>query len=274
MPDLHHLVARAGGHEQDLLLAADAAVDEAHENDDAAVVVVLTVEDQRLERRVRIAGGRGHARHDRFQDRVDIDARLGRDLRRVLRRNADDLLDLVLDALRVGGGQVDLVDDGQDLQIVVQREVGVRERLGLHALARVDDQHGSLAGGERAADLVVEVDVPRRVDQIQRIALAVLRLVLQPYGAGLDRDAALLFQLHVVEDLVLHDTLLHRAAFFDQPVGERGLAVVDVGDDGEIADVPLVNHARCLPSSQARARRDRPARAGCSKNPAPSLAPD
>jgi hypothetical protein len=33
--------------------------------------------------------------------------------------------------------------------------------------------------------------------------------------------------------------LLHGAAGLDEPVGERGFAVVDVGDDGKIADVVL-----------------------------------
>ena len=49
-------------------------------------------------------------------------------------------------------------------------------------------------------------------------------------------DAPLPFQIHVVQDLVLHLPLLHRAAQLDQPVGEGGFAVVYVGNDGKISN--------------------------------------
>jgi hypothetical protein len=51
----------------------------------------------------------------------------------------------------------------------------------------------------------------------------------------LDRDAALLLEVHRVEMLVGHLALSDGAGVFEQAVGERGLAVVDVRDDAEIA---------------------------------------
>ena len=56
------------------------------------------------------------------------------------RVDADHVLDLLANALGLGRGQIDLVEDGDDLVIVVDREVGIRERLRLDALRRVDDQ--------------------------------------------------------------------------------------------------------------------------------------
>ncbi len=44
-------------------------------------------------------------------------------------------------------------------------------------------------------------------------------------------------KFHVVQQLLLHLPLLHRARGFQQPIGQRALAVVDMGDDAEIADV-------------------------------------
>ena len=44
-------------------------------------------------------------------------------------------------------------------------------------------------------------------------------------------------QIHVIEDLIFHDTLFDGATLFDQTVGERGFAVVNMGNDGEIANV-------------------------------------
>ena len=239
--DLEDLVLRAGGHEADLHVAPDRALHHAHEDDDAAVGVILAVEHERLQRRVRVALRGGDVVDDAVEHGLNVDALLGGDLRRVHGGDADDVLDLGLGAVRVGGGQVDLVDDGQDLQIVVQREIGVRERLRLDALRGVHDEHRALAGGERPADLIVEVHVARRVDEVQRIGLAVARIV-QTHGAGLDRDAALALELHVVEELIGHVALLHRAAELDEPVGQGGFAVVDVGDDGKVPDVVLRDH--------------------------------
>ena len=190
--------------------------------------------------------------NDVVEHGLDVDALLGRDLRRVHGRDADDVLDLGLGALGVGGRQVDLVDDRQDLEIVLERQVGVGERLRLHALRGVHDQHGALARGERAADLVVEVHVARRVDEVERVGLAAA-VIRQADGARLDRDAALALEVHVVEQLRLHLALIHGAAQLDEPVGQRGLAVVDVCDDRKIADVFLWDH-RAISSSAASAR--------------------
>jgi hypothetical protein len=44
--------------------------------------------------------------------------------------------------------------------------------------------------------------------------------------------------------LLLHVALGHGAGQLDQPVGERGFPVVDMGDDGEVADAGGVGHAR------------------------------
>jgi hypothetical protein len=64
-----------------------------------------------------------------------------------------------------------------------------------------------------------------------------LRVVDQAHGVGLDGDAALALDIHRIEHLLLHLALLERAGHLDEPVGERRFAVVDMGDDGEVADV-------------------------------------
>jgi hypothetical protein len=79
--------------------------------------------------------------------------------------------------------------------------------------------------------------VPGGVDQVEDVGLAVLRLVVEPHGARLDGDAALALEVHVVEQLRVHLALGHRAGALEDAVGERRLAVVDVRDDREVADV-------------------------------------
>ena len=52
----------------------------------------------------------------------------------------------------------------------------------------------------------------------------------------LDGDAALALEIHRVEDLRFHLARLQRAGHLEKAIGQRRLAVVDVRDDGEIAD--------------------------------------
>ena len=54
-------------------------------------------------------------------------------------------------------------------------------------------------------------------------------------------DAALPLNVHGVENLLLHLAVLEAAAQLDQPVGKGRLAVVDMRDDREIADVVEVD---------------------------------
>ena len=115
----------------------------------------------------------------------------------------------------------------------------VGQRLGLDALGRVDDEDRALAGLEAVADLVGEVDVAGRVDEVEAVGQAVLRRVLEAHGAGLDRDALLALEVHRVEDLARHLPRIDRVGQLEQPVGERGLAVIDVGDDREVAQAVL-----------------------------------
>jgi hypothetical protein len=82
------------------------------------------------------------------------------------------------------------------------------------------------------------------VHQVELIGLAVLVLIVEAHGLRLDGDAALALDLHGIEDLVLHLAVGDVAAQLDQPVGQRRLAVVDVRDDGEIADQRRVGHGR------------------------------
>ena len=95
-------------------------------------------------------------------------------------------------------------------------------------------QQRAFAGGERPGHLVGEVDVARRVDQVEGVLLAVRRGVVQADRVRLDGDAALALEVHRVEDLRLHLAGLQGAGDLEKPVGQRRLAVVDVGDDREI----------------------------------------
>ena len=236
VPDLVDLGLGPGLHRGDRLARREAAVDHPHVGDDAAVLVELGVEDQRPRRRLGVARRRRDARDDRLEHLLDPLPRLGRDPQRVAGIAAEQVGDLAGDPLGVGARQVDLVEHRHQLEPGLDRRVGVGDRLGLDALGGVDDEQRALAGGEAARDLIGEVDVARGVDQVQVVGLAVARLVVDAHGLRLDRDPALALEVHRVEDLGAHVLRVHGAGQLEDAIGERRLAVVDVGDDREVAD--------------------------------------
>ena len=82
----------------------------------------------------------------------------------------------------------------------------------------------------------------RRVDEIELIGFAVVRLVEETHRPGLDGDAAFPLQVHVVQELALHLPLGHRVAQLDEPVRQRGFSVVDVCNDRKVANFVLFCH--------------------------------
>ena len=81
---------------------------------------------------------------DGFQNLVDADALLGAAQHGIAGVQPDDGFDLLADALRFGRRKIDLVDDRDDFQVVMQREVGVGESLSFHALGCVHHQQARL----------------------------------------------------------------------------------------------------------------------------------
>ncbi len=175
MADLLDLVLLAGVHEPDASGPARTVPSLTRtEQDHAAVGVVLGVEDQGAQRVVRIALRRRQLCDDRLQHVVDADALLGRAEHGLEGVEPEVGVDLLAHPLDVGRGEVDLVDDRHDLEVVLEGEVEVGDGLRLDALGGVDEQQRPLAGHQRAAHLVGEVDVAGGVDQVELVVLAVL----------------------------------------------------------------------------------------------------
>ena len=72
------------------------------------------------------------------------------------------------------------------------------------------------------------------------IELAVCGFVRQPHRLRFDRDPALAFQIHVVEELSLHLALVNRERLIDHAVRKCRLTVVDMRNDREVPDSTLV----------------------------------
>ena len=232
-----HVVGGVGAHHADALAFLEHAVNDTHQHNHAEIEVVPAVNQQCLECGIAVAFRRRQPRDDRFQHLRNVQPGLGGNLDRVAGIESDHILDLLLNLGRLGGGQVHLIEHRHDLVAVVDRLINVRQGLRFNALAGIDHQQRTLASGERAVDLIGEVHVTGRIDQIEDIVLAIARFVIEPHSLRLDGNSALALDVHGIEHLLLHLARLQPAGELNQPVGQRRFSMVDMGDDGEIADV-------------------------------------
>ena len=132
-----------------------------------------------------------------------------------------------------GVGAVHLVDhdDGLEphLQGLRDHEFGLRQR----ALGGVDQDQRAIHHIEDALDLAAEIGVARRVDDIDAGVLPDQRGRL-----GEDGNAALAFEVVGIH-CPLGDALIvaERAGLLQKAVDQGGFAMVDMGNDGDVAQV-------------------------------------
>ncbi len=74
------------------------------------------------------------------------------------------------------------------------------------------------------------------VNQVERIFLAIENVV-HLYGVAFNGDASLALQLHIVEHLCLKVFTFYCFGYFEQTVGQRAFAVVDVCYNAKITNV-------------------------------------
>ena len=103
-------------------------------------------------------------------------------------------------------------------------------------LCRINDKDRAFTGGKCSGNLVIEIHMPRRVDQVEGILLPVLRLIYNTHSLGLYCDSALTLQVHIVQDLLLHLAAGQRAGMLNQTVRQRRLAVVNMRNNTKIPD--------------------------------------
>ncbi len=228
---------RAGCHQQNLFLWTQGPVNDAHQHHNTDIIVEPGIDDQRLQRRLGVPLRRRHLGNHGFEHFTYAQASLGRAMHRVRSIDADHLLDLANRIIRVRRRQIDLVQHRHDLDTEFNRGVAVRHGLCLDALRRIDHQQRPFARGKRAANFITEVDMSWSVDQIEVIDFTVHRLVRQRSCLRLDRNTALAFQIHRIKHLRFHFAIRQPTAQLNDSVGQSRLAMVDMGNDGEITNV-------------------------------------
>ena len=258
-------------HPGDRLALLERAVEDAQQREAAEERAGVEVRDPRLQRRLVVVGRGGHVLEDRLEQRLEVvvvgkgavlgtvagcragatagvhdghveqrvDVEVGHVVDEVAREAEQQVVRLFLDLgdARVGAvGLVDEQDDGKlRLERLAQHEAGLRQR----ALARVDEQHDAVDHGQAALDLAAEVGVAGGVDDVDRDGhLGVDALVGDRRVLGEDRDALLTLEVVRVHRALFHVLVRAEGAGLTQHgVDERGLAVVDVRDDRDVAEV-------------------------------------
>ncbi len=179
--------------------------------------------------------------HNRFEDIFHAETAFRADHQRIVRRNGEHAFDLLFHEVGLRGWQIDFVDHRKNGEIVTGGQKSIRYSLRFDTLAGVDHEQGAFASRKGARHFIGKIDVAGRVDQIQLVCVSVFGVVMEANAFGFDGDATLALQVHGIEDLLVHFALRKRAGHFEQAVGERGFAVVDVRDDTKIADKPWVH---------------------------------
>ena len=230
-------VGAARQHQPDALALGELAVDDTHQHDDAEIGVIPAVHEQRFQRlawrRPWAAGGGARSPPAPPRRRGPVLAEISSAL-----EASSPITSSICWRTRSGSaaGRSILFRTGHDLVMVVERLIDIGQGLRLDALGRIDHEQRAFAGREAAVDLIGEIDMARRVDEVQLVDLAVARVIIEAHGLRLDGDAALALDIHGIEHLLLHLPRRQAPAKLDQPVGERRFAVIDMGDDGEVAD--------------------------------------
>ena len=145
-------------------------------------------------------------------------------------------------ALGIAARAIDLVDHQDRAQAQRQRLAGDEAGLRHRAFEGVDQQQHRVDHLEHALDLAAEVGVAGRVDDVDARALPGDRGELRQDG-----DAALALEIVRVHRAVGDDLAgAELTGLAQEAVDQRGLAVVDVGDDGDVSDIGPRHGARCL----------------------------
>ncbi len=112
------------GHRQKSRPGRKGPVHDSQVADDAAIRIELSVEDQRAQM-IAVSLWRRNALDDRLQDGFDTDPVLGAGENAFALLHHEQFFDLAHDALGIGGRQVDLIDDRDDREFVLERQVVV-----------------------------------------------------------------------------------------------------------------------------------------------------
>ena len=248
--DLRSHCAAVPAHQGDVFARLHRPFEDAADGEASEIVGVVEVRDEHLQNLVRIAAGLGHGLDDGFEEGFEaLHFLVGGEAREAGSRVCvdhgevelglvcvqvdEEVVDRIQHFLDARVLAVDLVDDHDGREFLLERLAQDIAGLGERPFRSVDEEEDTVDHAERALDLSAEVGVSGGVADVDLDALVADRRVL-----GEDGDAALAFEIVRVHDpigdlLVFPET----AGLAKEGVHERRLAMIDVGDDGDVAQL-------------------------------------
>ncbi len=155
----------------------------------------------------------------------------------------------VMNFMRTGVAAIDLVDQHDRTQAEGERLAGDELGLRHRAFGRVDQHHHAVDHRQDTLDLAAEIGVAGGVDDVDA--------GIFPHDAGAlgqNRDATFLFQVVAVHHALVNLLVFAEGAgLAEHGVDKGGLAMVDVGDDGDVTKVHDTHTAERVDSTK-RAR--------------------
>ena len=201
---LCHQILRAGRHHPDLCANLYRAFHDSAEYDNTFIGIVNCIKNECLKRCVRISRRCRNLCDNLLQNLINIKSGLGGYSRRIRCLYTDHILNLFNYLIRSRTGQINLVDDRHDIQVMIQRQIDIGQSLSLHALSRIHYQNGSVTGRKTPGHLIIKIHMSGRVNQIENVLFSVLRFVYNADRLGFDRDSTLSLQIHIIQYLSLH----------------------------------------------------------------------
>ena len=245
----------------DLLILADNAALNPADRNTAHIFIIIQTADQHLERCVQIHLRRGDILQNGFKQRLQIrpldfgriacgavaaGAEQHRGIQLFVRgvQIHQQFQNLVHDLMNPLIRTVNLVDDDDHAVAELQRTAQDKTGLGHRAFRRVHQQNDAVDHLQNTFHLAAEVRMARGIDDVD------LGIPVKDRGVlGKDGDAALTLQVigvhHAVHNLLI---LTIDARLLQHFIHERGLAVVNVGNDGDVSKLvhwnPLLFYIR------------------------------
>ena len=261
LADLHVAGGTVAAAEHHGLSVAHRTALHAANTDAAHIIVMVNVGKQNLRRAVPVALGSGNLAQDHLKQRLhiragDIRIRAGVAVAAgrihhgefqliIVHAKFNKQVEHLVDHLeRARAGAIHLVDHNDRLLAKAERLFQHKARLGHAALKGIHQQQHAVHHHQDALHLAAEIGVAGRIHNVD------LHAVVADGGVfGKDGNAALTLQI-----VGVHNALGHRlvaaenAALAQKLVDQRGFAVVDVRDDGNISDIRSHIHT-CVTSS-------------------------
>ena len=233
----------------DGLAVADRAVVDLADHDPAQEIGIIEGGHLHLQGLLRIADGGRHMAQDRVKERLHVVAldrhgrlgiaghaatkQIGEVALVVVGAQFQEQVEHLVDGLfGVDAGPVNLVDEHDRPQTLFQGLLEHETGLGHGPFVGIHDQQAAIHHAEHPLHLTTEIGVARGINNIDTDAVVINCRILRE-----DRDAALTLQVVGIHHAGGHGlTIAEDAGLAQQGIDQGGFAVVNVGNDRNVAN--------------------------------------